>query len=24
LRDPERAPALAQAFETLFQHESQS
>ncbi|HEV2840235.1 MAG TPA: ABC transporter permease [Chthoniobacterales bacterium] len=24
LRDPDRAPALAQAFETLFQHESQS
>ena len=24
LRDPERAPALARAFETLFQHESQS
>lgn len=24
LRDPDRAPALAHAFETLFQHESQS
>ncbi len=24
LRDPERAPALAREFETLFQHESQS
>lgn len=24
LRDPDRAPALARAFETLFQHESQS
>ncbi len=24
LRDPDRAPAVAQAFETLFQHESQS
>jgi len=24
LRDPERAPALARAFENLFQHESQS
>src|SRR5207247_11288291 len=24
LRDPDRAPALAQVFETLFQHESQS
>ena len=24
LRDPDRAPALAQSFETLFQHESQS
>jgi len=24
LRDPDRAPALAQRFETLFQHESQS
>lgn len=24
LRDPDRAPAIAQTFETLFQHESQS
>src|SRR5204863_8051356 len=24
LRDPDRGPALAQVFETLFQHESQS